>query len=113
LEPTKSLSAKKVIFERFFESAPDPIVFVNQQGRIVRTNAEVEKKFGSTRKDLTNHPLEILILGRLRKEHVGCRESHNRTPRERPSRSRSPDAAMDQNFLWKISLSPLKMEDEL
>lgn len=112
----KSLLAKKAIFERLFEFAPDPIIIVSQQGKIVLANSEAERKFGYSLKEIVNMPLEILIPERFRKEHEAYRSKYNYTPRMRPMGSgldlyaRRRDG---EEFPVEVSLSPLKIDDEL
>lgn len=49
------------VYKTLVESAPDGIVMVGQEGRIVVVNSQAEKLFGYDRAELLNKPIEILI----------------------------------------------------
>ncbi|MCA9247836.1 MAG: PAS domain S-box protein [Planctomycetales bacterium] len=52
-----------------FESAPNGMVMVNPQGRIVLANSEAEAMFGYPREELIGQPVEILLPFRFRDRH--------------------------------------------
>ena len=52
-----------------FESAPNGMVMVNSQGRIVLANSEAEKMFGYPREELIGEPIEKLLPFRFRDRH--------------------------------------------
>ncbi len=115
-EPVKALLAEKMLFQRVFELAPDPIIIVDQTGTIVLANAEAEQKFGYKISELVKMPMEILIPQRYHKEHVGYRESYSQSPRVRPMGSGLDLFAKHSNgeeFPVEVSLSPLRIDDEL
>ncbi|HEY1424653.1 MAG TPA: PAS domain S-box protein, partial [Candidatus Acidoferrum sp.] len=72
------------VFRTLIESAPDGIVIVGQEGRIVVVNAQTEKLFGYDRAELLGKPLEILIPERFRGRHRGHRAGFMTNPQPRP-----------------------------
>ena len=52
------------------ENAPDAFIIVNRTGEMVLVNAQVERLFGYTKRELLHQPVEMLIPERLSKEHV-------------------------------------------
>ncbi|MGH9747271.1 MAG: PAS domain-containing sensor histidine kinase [Candidatus Acidiferrales bacterium] len=101
-------------FRDLLESAPDAIVIVNDQGRIVLTNAQTEKLFGYQRHELLDQPVEILVPHRFHGEHVGNRKNYAVSPRPRSMGAglelygRRKDGT---EFPVEISLSPLETSE--
>jgi protein-histidine pros-kinase len=71
-------------FGGLLEAAPDAIVFVDAEGRIVLTNSEVEKLFGFTRAELLGQTVEMLVPERFRGEHPRHRAGYAHDPSRRP-----------------------------
>ena len=94
-----------------FESAPDAMVLVNGQGRIVVVNPLVETMFGYQREELQGEPFEKLMPERFRDDYI-----NHRSHRYAASRSRSMGADFElygrrkdsSEFPIDISLSPLE-----
>ena len=68
----------------FLEAAPDAILEVDRQGRIVLANPEAERMFQRTQAELIGLNVENLVPERFRHEHVTHREHYAAYPSRRP-----------------------------
>ncbi|MEK8017693.1 MAG: PAS domain S-box protein [Candidatus Parabeggiatoa sp.] len=101
-------------FRQLLESAPDAMVIVNEQGRIVIVNAQTEKLFGYQRTALLGQPLEILIPERLRTTHHDHKTHYFNHPDRRPMGIGLELYALRHDgseFPVEISLSPIETAD--
>jgi PAS domain S-box-containing protein len=81
------ITERKRAEERFriaVEAAPNAMVMVNAEGRIVLVNAQTERLFGYPREELLGASIEILVPERFRARHPGYRSSFVSSPRSRP-----------------------------
>src|SRR5882757_9110053 len=71
-------------FQQLLESAPDAIVGIGRDGRIVLVNAQTEKLFAYTREQLIGESVEKLVPARYHGAHSGHRTGYFHDPRTRP-----------------------------
>ena len=111
----KNLAAERK-FRGLLEAAPDAVVVVNGEGKIVLVNSQVEKLCGYRREELLGQTMEMLMPERSRKRHAGYRAGFFEKSRERAMetgiklfvlRKDGTECPVD------ISLSPIETEEGL
>jgi len=98
-------------FRELLEAAPDGIIEVDTDGKIVLVNAATEQMFGYSRSELLGRPVDILVPGDLRDRHVHHRQSYKNLPVRRPMGTGLHLQAQRKDgtkFPVEISLSPVK-----
>lgn len=101
-------------FRALFDAAPDGIVVVDERGRILEVNPQVEEMFGWSREELLDRDVEVLVPERVRSAHREERSEYTAAPRKRPMgigmqlEGRRKDGS---RFPVEISLSPVHRDD--
>ena len=96
-------------FRKLLEAAPDAILEVDGEGRIVLINESADKMFGYTREELLGLNVDQLVPAGMRQGHNRHRESYTNHPKTRPMGTGLELNAQRKDgtlFPVEISLSP-------
>lgn len=97
-------------FRVLFESAPNGVLVVDDNGHIALLNAQMDRMFGYPREELIGRPVEMLLPERLRTPHAGLRKAFAESPQARPmgaDRELFGRRADGSEFPIEIGLNPI------
>lgn len=102
-------------FGAVLDAAPDAMLIVDRQGRIVLANTLTEQMFGYTRQELLGQKVEALVPSRFRAKHPGHRSGYfSGDPHVRPMGAGLELLGLRKDgseFSVEISLSPVETPD--
>ena len=111
-----TIEGSEELYRGLLEAAPDAIVGVDPDGRIVLVNAQTERLFGYDRGELLGQLVEVLVPEASRGIHQGRRSGYTTDPRPRPMGAGMELAGRRRDgteFPAEISLSAFATSDGL
>jgi PAS domain S-box-containing protein len=97
------------------DSAPDAMIIIDPNGKILFANRQVKALFGHDAPDILGRPVEMLLPERFRQRHAGHRSAYTGNVRVRPMGAGLELFGMRRDgteFPVEISLSPITQEGE-
>jgi PAS domain S-box-containing protein len=98
-------------FRGLLEAAPDPMVIVDDHGRIVLINTQAERCFGYGHDEVLGQPIEMLVPDRFAGDSAARRDDYFRDSKARPMAASLELYARRKDgteFAVEMSLSPLE-----
>ena len=108
MTPQASLPDRTLV--ALLEAAPDALVCIAADGRVVLVNAQAERLFGYQREELIGQLIEILVPDAARAVHPGHRARYAADPRHRPMGAGMPLAGRRRDastFSAEVTLSAI------
>ena len=103
------------MFPQLFDSIPDALIVVDDEGRIVIANAQAELLFGYPPDGLGGLPIEALMPQGVREHHRAHRARYSANPRTRPmgdtGQALTGQRFDGQQFPVEIALSPIHSDE--
>jgi PAS domain S-box-containing protein len=102
-------------FRRLIQAAPDAMLIVGLDGRIVLANEQTERLFGYTAAELIGQPVGLLVAQQSDRQHLGSPESYFAQPEERRMGAGLEFSGRHRDgteFPIEISLAPVDTGEE-
>ncbi|XGI84461.1 PAS domain S-box protein [Halorutilales archaeon Cl-col2-1] len=102
-------------WETFFESVPDAMVLIDEDGVIREINSSAEEMFGYGTDELVGEKVERLVPESQREEHVGLRDEYIEEPQTRPMGTGLSIFGVTKHgdeIPIDIALSPVETDDD-
>ena len=109
------ISKSEEKFRGLFESAPDAVLIVDKNGRIVLTNKQAHQILGYQKGELINSPVEIVVPESVQIIHRKHREKFTQNPYPRFMNAQyklSAKHKLGHTIPVEINLSPLDSDNE-
>ncbi|MBN9614835.1 MAG: hypothetical protein BGO25_01535 [Acidobacteriales bacterium 59-55] len=113
-EQTRAIVLAEAKFRELIENAPDAILQVDPNGKILVANHTAEVMFGYTREELLSKNVDVLVPSAARGRHVEHRASFAKSPKVRPMGRGMELSALRKDGIEipvEISLSPSQRDD--
>ncbi|VUD41193.1 Phytochrome-like protein cph1 [Thalassocella blandensis] len=110
----ESLEESEKQFRGLLNSAPDPFVIVDRQGKIIIVNEEAEKRFGYSRDELLGESIEVLVPTTFQQIHNELQGKHFDSPVNAPFSEGKELFGLRHDgseFPVEITLSPLATKE--
>lgn len=105
-----ALKKSEEMLRGIFDFAPDTLIVVDEDGRIVRCNAQIVRMFGFAQEEVIGKSIEILVPERYRGNHIRHRLNYGSSPRLRPMGNGESFLGLRRDgseFPVEIMLSPI------
>jgi PAS domain S-box-containing protein len=108
--------SSELLYRHLIDAAPDAMVIVDEEGRIVIINRQAEEMFGYPRAQLQGQSIEVLIPAAARSRHSKHRAKYRSAPQVRPMGVDMDLKALHSNgteIPVEVSLSSVKTDNGL
>ncbi len=117
-EANAAIAFREKQFRTLLESTPDPIIIVNNRGKIIMVNQRAKEVFEYSHYEMLGENIELLMPDRFRTAHVAHRDGFAHNPTLRPMSMRSgieltAVTKSGREFPVEVSLSPIETDDGL
>jgi PAS domain S-box-containing protein len=115
-ELKQALESKERLVRGIFEQAPDTMLLLAEDGRILNANPEAERKFGYSHEQLLGMTMEALMPAEQRARHAAQRQHYQGAPERRAMGAAvelQGERADGSRFPVEVMLSPLPTPEGL